>query len=318
MKRLHVFDRRVRPRTSPKKSDWLVLGELGGFLLVIAAISYGLGYYVQYSFYAHFGVTPEEVGIDKTTGLLRLTPVIFTIGLVAIIVLASTMLCARVLFHYLPSEIRRRVPFWLFMPAVLFVLTMVGYETLVNGENPAYSVPGDDSSAQLFKSGMYLFGMWLFGVGVWYAARKSWGGKLAAILIAASLTMVTAYQLNVYVGDATESLTMYGRVTTTLPSVGIVVGLADVRWYDPARRPVALAASTPQQPVGDLAASVNTPPHLLFILNSSAGRYLLWDCATKRSFVVSDANVDVEHVSIPVGLGAARNRWYLRATGCTG
>jgi hypothetical protein len=298
---------------------WRALRDAGSLLAVAAISLYGVAYFTQYSFYETFGVTPDEVGIDKVSALLRLLPLMFTIGLAILVVAVAFMgLGIWIRGRYVAAFDRwPQLAEWFpilrrdFPPVVILALVAVAALVFLDWLIIPSMGPGPDVVE--FRQSVDLGWLILWTSAIvtvqWLVVRRFWDSRVAAVI--ATFVAVCAAGLCLYswIGAGAQTLHSTGTPTHRLFFVGINPRAVTARWYDPIRRPSGISEPSSGDP--------NSSPHLLIQLNHSASAYTLYDCATQMTYIVSNGDVDVEEVRAPHDLSdEAAREWVLHGLAC--
>jgi hypothetical protein len=265
------------PRPS-KMGSLPPLQEVGGLLALIATAAYALAYLLQSVFYGHFGLTPDQVGVDKVGALLRLVPAIFIAVAVAALVLGVLVAISRALWSVLPLKAQVRVPFRAFVTLPYVTLFMIGI--VVSAVNSA------DDRVFFRVGGVGLAVMVPVAVvSFLHRVLRELVGAWARPAIVVALFMLVGLLGAIWVDTKADALQQDGLGSTTLSIIGIPVGYAAVHWVDPARRP----PSVTEQPL-----TRQEPPHIMVIIGESSTSYTLFDCATQVAYMVSSSDVVVD------------------------
>lgn len=277
-----------------------IASDLGGLAVFGSAVGYALGYAGQDSFFGAFGLTPDQVGIDKLTGLLRFTPlaVLFGLGLPFLFILVVCV--GSMLDLHRPRWWPAGLPIALIVP-VLAVLVLVLISFFVK-------LPSDP----VFDAGRSILACWIVVSGVWLLVSMSGHARMAPYAAATAAVIVGMFALYIWMPTGATTLRDTGMLRERLNLIGIRSGYVDVRWHDPKRQPPELKANPPSRVIAPPPQTAL--PRLLVVLNQSGGTFTLWDCVARRIYTVHDADAEVvrilpARVDSPVIAG-----W----TGCTG
>jgi hypothetical protein len=298
---------------------WRALRDAGSLLAVAAISLYAVAYFTQYSFYEPFGVTPDEVGIDKVSALLRLLPLMFTVGLAILVVTVAFMgLGIWIRDSYVATfDKYPRLAEWFpdlrrdFPPMTFLVLVVVGALLLLDLliiPNMGLG-PDTDDLRNLSKLVWVILCMGGIVTVPWLIVRRFWNSRVAATIATFVAVCVTGLGLYAWVGAGAQTLYSTGIPAQRLYFVGINIHDVTARWYEPAHKPSGISEPASVDP--------KAPPHLLIQLNHSTTAYTLYDCATRRTFIVSNGDVDVEDAHPPRGLpDQAATQWFRDGLAC--
>ncbi|GAA4010125.1 hypothetical protein GCM10022247_35350 [Allokutzneria multivorans] len=244
----------------------------------VAALAYALGYTAQDAFYFEFGLSLEQVGIDKVAALFRLTPLAFIVAIAACLFVAITVALVELLLRRRGARLFRHVPAVVLTPAILGIAGLLAQLS---------SIPF------VRGVGVAIF-VWGVGTVVWFIF-DALIGRLVAI-IAAGVTVVACAGIALLLWVSVTAVEIRDRgfplaEPVMLRMVGIRVAMVDLRWKDPARRPPALA-----QPAGASPGQ----QRLLLVLNESGGRFTVYDCVSKQVFRISDSDADMDRYLGPL------------------
>ena len=284
-------------------SGWSVFKDVGGALTVGAVVLYALAYFIQYVFYEQFGVTPDEVGVDKVAALLRLVPLILLAGTVGTVGAFVLIFVAGLLAGFIPERIRDRLNLPLYF-AAFAVGAAIAYQALV--------VDGAHGSAHT-QASVYMSAVWALvtwswiSVLMWFVVERYATRRAAALATAITLIVVVTFTMMSWVSDAAARLHQTGVAAQRLAWIGIPIGYVDVHWIDAARRPSSIVETTD--------AGLRYPARLLILLNQTTSNYTFYDCHTEHAYIVSASDVVVDPAISPVGQVTAVD-WLHQAAGC--
>lgn len=284
--------------------------DLGAVVVLGSAAAYALGWAAQDAFFGAFGLTPDEVGVDKLAALLRILPlaVIFAVGLAVVFTFAIAF--GGLIYDSLaracepaPSWLRRFAA-WLRGRVPLLVAVPIVGAALVAAMALMGMWPRDAAA----DAGITVLICWMLTAMVWLVFRDVWGKRTASAAAAAAVVVLAGMLLYGWLPTGADALRSSGVLPERLNVVGIRSGYVDVRWFDSGRRPPELI----DNPAG---AAIAPPPQtslprLLIVLNQSGGTYTLWDCVAARIYTVRDNEAAVVRI-VPLP-GDSVGAW----TGC--
>ncbi|MCP3800324.1 hypothetical protein NLX83_13755 [Allokutzneria sp. A3M-2-11 16] len=283
------------------------LTEIGSVAVFISALCYALAYYVQDGFYAQFRVTPEQVGIDRISALLRVTPVAFVVGFVALMVCCLSVTYAIAVSRAIEAKFKRRVSPLLLLPGGPLLYLGVAYAIDGLGITPV-SLTGSSSFVGALLVGTLLS---LVIAILWLAARRLELEKMAILLFIPAVILFSATMLKGWIEEGAANLRDHGIKSHRLILIGVSDALVEVRWRESARRPHSIFGDPSQ---GGQNSENST---LLLLLNEAGGRFYAYDCLGRRVHRLNEAEVDVERVIPPPPTDkVGGKRWIERSRGC--
>lgn len=256
-----VDESTVRPGRPPLR----VLQDVTGSVAVVAAVSYGLAYYWQNSFYQEFRLTPDQAGVDRIGALLRLSPTLFVVGVALVVGGAVAFLVGNVLWWVLvPTRWKTKINKWWLVAAVM--IAMAG--TL------AWSLAVDtsryDPSGNAARTGalrQLAIGLAFTGFVFILMRRQAPRATLAALAV--TVLVLFASTVGTWVGADARYLADTGTASDRLTALGIPVDYAVVRWNDPQRTPESIRTRKPA--TSEMGTQV---PVVLVVHNQSPTGYV--------------------------------------------
>jgi hypothetical protein len=107
----------------PGRPPLRVLQDVTGAVAVVAAVSYGLAYYWQYSFFREFRLTPDQAGVDRIGALLRLSPTLVAASVALVLGGAIAFLVGNALWWvFVPTRWKAKIDKWWLVAVVMIAL----------------------------------------------------------------------------------------------------------------------------------------------------------------------------------------------------
>ena len=298
--RLRNESAKAQENPLPSRRLFQSIQDIAAVLALTTVLAYGIAYYLQYSFYREFRLTPDQVGVDRLSALLRIAPLIVTVaGVTAVLGLTILRVGSDLLgIIAVIWRVHRRHP-WRVRTIYFFVLVLLWWAA---GEFL-------DGSSFFGYGAKLAIGVLAFFLAVmlmdwndwpWLHRRHVVVGSILALIAAGSVS------LGNWIADGAKDLAASGNYARRFGAIGIPVDYAAVRWIDPIRKPASIVEQSASDPV--------KPPRLLVILNQSATTYAFYDCRTGQSHVIPVTDVVIERVREPRGLD--RSDWLRKGTGC--
>ena len=269
----------------------MLFGDSAALLATAAAAAYAIAYYLQLSFYREFGLTPDQVGVDKTSALLRLIP-------------AMTVVVAV-----------------LGMFAALFQMALMGFRKLRHHTGPRRSAP-----LAAWTLGVISFTFWTTSVvrgavpPPWpilllYSLLMSIPAALALFLVVEEMnptfvlprpparigvcfvlawTALSAIVVSGWVTVGAKDLASTGHLSRRFEILGIPLDYATISWLDQNKKPPSIAMQS-------ASGTLLPQSELLVIIGQTSSSYTLYDCHTGIVHMVSASDVVVERAKEPPG-----------------
>lgn len=214
--------------------------HLGGCVAVAAVVGYAFAYQLHDTFYESFGLTPEQVGVDRVGALLRMTPAMFVIGVSAFVlafVFVGTMAVLRSMVAQAVSWQVSARTYAVWAGVLLFAALMVA-EWSRHQDGLGSIFPESATFQSSMAMGMLLIGLYLLVR--WFTRR--W----APLVVALAAIAVLGYQMSEAMSFGAWQLQRTGESSVALWLVGISPHYASVRW----------GGSSAQAAVGDRVCAI--------------------------------------------------------------
>lgn len=299
---------RVHERPAAKGKSGLPpwLGELGGVAVFATGAAYALGYSAQSAYYSLFGLTPEEVGVDKISALLRITPLAALFGFATTTAVAGMLWLGRMIYNMISDLFPRwksKVPSYLLVSVVLIIplFWFADSENHSRGRYDQIAVEhGYPPSDAILTVGL----LWLVLAVMWWVFSKTAGEAVAGIATSVMVVAVACIALWEFVEAPTEIRATQPKIeqSARLALVGIPQAYAEVQWKNPSEAPEYMRQN---------------PRRIYLLIGQNSGRYLLYEYCDMKIYTVSDSQANVIR-SLPPGLRrpGKMEDWYRNTFPC--
>ncbi|NBH11002.1 hypothetical protein [Amycolatopsis sp. SID8362] len=258
-----------------------VLAQWGGAAFLATGTVFALSYLAQCAFYGAFGLTPDQIGLDKVASVLRATPLALLLLLCALSSSIVLVGLVRFVTDSFGDVIRGRVGLVLVaVPLILLLVLVVA--------NATHFLT---MSAGLVNGAVSVLLCWAFVAGVGVVIARVGGRALGVLAATMTLLCAAGVQGSVWISDGAVAFRDHGVVSARLGLIGFAPTVAAVSWRDPKHVPA-------QQ--------------VVIVLNQSGDRFTLYDCLNQRVLSLGSADAEVQRL-LPAQAGQG---WLHNATGC--
>jgi hypothetical protein len=290
--------------TEKQDSGLSIFKDVAGVLAVAGVALYALAYFIQTSFYSQFNVTPDEVGVDKVSAVLRILPLLFFAALIAVMGAGAFLYFGGLVAGFLPDRVQNRIHPALFL-SVLAVVILILLQVLVFDKDS----PGMQVEQSGYVSATWAVVIWsLIAVLVWLTIKRYATARAAALATAVALVLAIGITMYDWVNLAAVRLHDSGLVAMRLEWVGIPVNYLNVHWIDSDQRPSSIVETN--------VNGLRYPARLLILLNESTTAYTLYDCRTELTYIVPLSDVVVEPARQVNMAGLSVQDWMKQVGGC--
>jgi hypothetical protein len=224
-------------------------------------------------------LTPDQVGIDKISALLRATPLIIIAACYLAFPVGFGVIFYSMLRKILVDDFKVSIKIAAVLIRTLLVVAAVAYWYLL-----AISVLDSMLGFYVSMGGILAF---IIGEAVRRLHAKA-TGVVAGIVV---FLCAIGFGGSLWIADAADDLRDHGEVSSRLSLIGFKFSVAEVIWRDPKR---------------------SSQGRALFVLNQNGDRFFLYDCVAKRVLSIGSSDGEVQRLVPPDNDGD----WIHRVTGC--